>query len=107
MDEMTRAKTLSKTHAQGRDNRNAKAVPKTGRFLTGNNRSAILCFLLAAVTVALYSPVGGHRLSLSTITITSLQIPTFMWFVVEHDQVGIYVYRGGELASADLALPCS
>ena len=57
---MTRAKTLSKTHAQGRDNRNAKAVPKTGRFLTGNNRSAILCFLLAAVTVALYSPVIGH-----------------------------------------------
>jgi len=57
---MSRAKTLSKTRAQGRKKLNAKAPPRSARFLTGGNLNAVLGIVLAAVTVALYSPAGGY-----------------------------------------------
>ncbi len=57
---MSRAKTLSKTRAQGRKSPKAKAPPRTGPFLTGKNLNIVLSLLLGAVTVALYSPVIGH-----------------------------------------------
>jgi protein O-mannosyl-transferase len=56
---MSRAK-VSKTRAPSRESPNAKAPATTGRFLTGKNLNAVLSVLLAAVTVALYSPVIGH-----------------------------------------------
>ncbi len=52
---MSRAKTLAKTCAQTRKSPQPATPP--GTFLTGNKLNAILCVLLAAVTIALYSPV--------------------------------------------------
>ena len=57
---MSRARTLSKAHAQGRKRPNAKALPGAGPFLTGKNLTTVRCVLLAGLTVALYSPVIGH-----------------------------------------------
>ncbi len=57
---MSRAKTLSKTRAQVRKTPNSKALPRTGLSLDGKNLNAVLCLLLAGVTIALYSPVLGH-----------------------------------------------
>ncbi|MFZ1918221.1 MAG: tetratricopeptide repeat protein [Terriglobales bacterium] len=45
---MSRAKTAAKT------------LPGTGPFLAGTKLNAVLCVLLASVTIALYSPVIGH-----------------------------------------------
>jgi tetratricopeptide (TPR) repeat protein len=58
-DEMSR-KTLSKARAQIRKRPTSKTSSKTGPFLTGKNLNAVLCVLLAAVTIALYSPVVVH-----------------------------------------------
>src|ERR1039458_2851496 len=57
---MGRARTLSKTAAQVRKRPNSEAPPRTGLFLPGKNLNTVLCVLLAAVTIALYSPVIGH-----------------------------------------------
>ena len=55
---MSRTKNLSKTRAQAGHRPHPKALPRTGPSVTGQN--AILCAALAAVTIALYSPVIGH-----------------------------------------------
>jgi protein O-mannosyl-transferase len=60
LDEMSRGKTLSKTRAQIRKRPRPINPPRTVPFLSGNTLATILCFLLAAVTVALYSPVIGY-----------------------------------------------
>jgi len=52
---MSSGKTRSKT--QGGKQRDAK---NSSASLTSKNRNAILCVLLAAVTIALYSPVIGY-----------------------------------------------
>ena len=57
---MSRTNPVSKTRAQVRKTQNPRALPRTGPFLTGTNLNTILCALLAAVTIALYSPVLGH-----------------------------------------------
>jgi tetratricopeptide (TPR) repeat protein len=56
---MSRAKTLRKERAHGRKRAHAKALPKEP-YLAGRSLKAVLAVLLAAVTVALYSPVLGH-----------------------------------------------
>ncbi|MGB9236596.1 MAG: tetratricopeptide repeat protein [Terriglobales bacterium] len=56
---MSRSKAFSKTRAQGRKRGNTRALSRKP-FLTGKNLNAILCVLLATVTVALYSPVSRH-----------------------------------------------
>ena len=60
LDEMSRTKTLAKTRAQALKRPNPKKRPKTGPLLTGKRLNTALCVLLAAVTIALYSPVMGH-----------------------------------------------
>jgi protein O-mannosyl-transferase len=61
---MSRGQTLQKTRVAGRGKRNTKASPRSadvaGVFSTGKKLYAVLCLLLAAVTIALYSPVIGH-----------------------------------------------
>ena len=57
---MNRAKTLSKTRVQVRKRKNAEAIPETGPFPAGKNLTSVLCVLLVAATIALYSPVIGH-----------------------------------------------
>ncbi len=57
---MSRAQTLAKARAQARKKPKPGAPSGTGPFLTGNKLNAVLCVLLAAVTLALYSPVIGH-----------------------------------------------
>ncbi len=57
---MSRAKTISKTRAQSRKTPSPKALLRTRPFLAGYNLSAVLCLLLAGVTIALYCPVLGH-----------------------------------------------
>src|SRR5271156_5357889 len=57
---MSRAKTASKIHTQGRERPNARALPGAGPFPTSKTLNAVLCALLAAVTIALYGPVVGH-----------------------------------------------
>src|SRR5271154_5724095 len=57
---MSRAKTLAKARAESRGRPHTAAPARTGPSLTGKNLNAILCVLLAAVTIALYSPVIGH-----------------------------------------------
>ncbi len=57
---MSPAKTLSKTRAQSRTRANQRTRPNTGTLPSGKSLNAILCVLLAAVTIALYSPVIGH-----------------------------------------------
>ena len=60
VDEMSRAKTLRKIHAQARKKPRPQAVPSTGSFFTGKTLVALFCAALAAVTIALYSPVMEH-----------------------------------------------
>ena len=58
---MSRAKPLSKPCAQTRQRRNSKsAVRSTGPSGAAKKRNTVLCVLLAAATIALYSPVIGH-----------------------------------------------
>ena len=57
---MSRAQTLAKTRAQLRKRPKPKAAQLTGSLLTGKMRTALFCVLLAAATIALYSPVVGH-----------------------------------------------
>ncbi len=57
---MSRAQTVVKTRVQARKRPVAKAVPGTGPFLSGKSLNVVLCVLLVAVTLALYSPVIGH-----------------------------------------------
>src|ERR1700678_727499 len=57
---MRRAKTRSKTHAQARRGPDPKTLAVTGPFLTSQKLHAVLCVLLAGVTIALYSPAAGH-----------------------------------------------
>jgi tetratricopeptide (TPR) repeat protein len=56
---MSRAKTLSKRRTQDGKAPQAKTPPETGSLLTGNRLNTVLCVLLAAVTIVLYSPVTG------------------------------------------------
>jgi tetratricopeptide (TPR) repeat protein len=57
---MSRVQTVSKTRARGRNRPNRQGPAETGRFLTGKNLKIALCFLVAAGTIAIYSPVIGH-----------------------------------------------
>ncbi len=57
---MSRSKTLSRTHAQAGKRPKPKSPSAAGPFLAGKKLNAILCILLAAATIALYSPVRGH-----------------------------------------------
>src|ERR1039457_3633208 len=57
---MGRAKKRSKAPGQASKRSNTKALPRAGQFLTRNKLNAVLCVLLAGVTIALYSPVIGH-----------------------------------------------
>ncbi len=57
---MSRAKNPSKTCAQVGERPQPIAPPGTGPFLTGKKLNAVLCVLLAAATIALYSPVHGY-----------------------------------------------
>jgi tetratricopeptide (TPR) repeat protein len=57
---MSRAKTLSRTRVPARKRLYPKELPKTGPFVAGKKLNAILCLLLAAVTIALYGPVLEH-----------------------------------------------
>ena len=57
---MSRAQTLAKARAAKPQEAATKAPPRSGPFLTGKKLNAVLCVLLAAVTIALYSPVIGH-----------------------------------------------
>jgi tetratricopeptide (TPR) repeat protein len=54
---MGRAKTVAKTRIQSGKRPNPKARAGTAGFLTGKNLNIVLCVLLAAATLALYSPV--------------------------------------------------
>ncbi len=56
---MSRAKSVSKAHAQGRKTRPA-ILPEKGLFLTPTNLKILGCILLAGVTIGLYSPVLAH-----------------------------------------------
>lgn len=57
---MSRAKNFPKTRAQPRKKLIPKELPRTGAFLTGKKLNTLLCVLLAAATIALYSPVAGY-----------------------------------------------
>ncbi|MGB9235697.1 MAG: tetratricopeptide repeat protein [Terriglobales bacterium] len=57
---MSRAKNLSKTRAQLRKRPQPGTSPETARLLTGTKLKTLLGVLLAATTIALYSPVIGH-----------------------------------------------
>ncbi len=57
---MSRAQTLAKPRPQSRNKLGTKASSKKGPFLSGKTLIALLCILLAAATIALYSPVIGH-----------------------------------------------
>ncbi len=57
---MSRARTLSRTRAQAGKRPDPKTPAATGPFLDGKKLNAVLCVLLAAATIALYSPVRGH-----------------------------------------------
>jgi tetratricopeptide (TPR) repeat protein len=57
---MTRAKIFSKTRKRGGKRPNPRAPRKAGPFGTGRNLNTVLCFLLAGVTIALYTPIVGH-----------------------------------------------
>ncbi len=54
---MSRAQTLVKARAKNRRKLTNDAPPRTGPFLTGPKLNTIICFLLAAMTIAIYSPV--------------------------------------------------
>ena len=57
---MSRAKNPSKARAQVRNRPQPRELSKTGPSLTYKQLNTILCVLLAAVTIALYSPVVGY-----------------------------------------------
>ena len=57
---MSRAKTLRKAQAPGRGRPIPKSDSRTGSSLTSKNLDTVLCFLLAAVTIAIYSPIMGN-----------------------------------------------
>ncbi len=57
---MSRARTVAKTRIQSGKKPNPKTLPGTGPFLAGTKLNAALCVLLAAATIALYSPVVGY-----------------------------------------------
>ena len=57
---MSRTQTLSNTRAQGRKKQTQKGPAASGGFLAGRRLNALLCFLLAGTTIALYSPVLGY-----------------------------------------------
>ena len=57
---MSRAKTPSKTSSQIRKRPTPKKHSKTEPILSGNSLITVLCVLVAAATIALYSPVSGH-----------------------------------------------
>ncbi len=57
---MSRAQNLAKTRAASRRKLHTKAPPRSGPFFTGTKLKAVFCLLLAAVTIALYSPVIRH-----------------------------------------------
>ena len=57
---MSRAQKLAKARAQSRKRPNPKTSFGAGSFLTGKNLNAILCVLLAGVTIALYTSIMGH-----------------------------------------------
>ncbi len=57
---MSRTKTLARTRAQARKRPQPTTPPGTGPFPADNKLNAVLCILLAAVTIALYSPVIGY-----------------------------------------------
>ena len=56
---MSRPRNIAKTRAAGSKAPKPKSVG-TGASLSGNGPKALLCVLLAGVTMALYSPVLGH-----------------------------------------------
>ena len=55
---MSRAPTPAKARARKRPH---PGTPQAGPFLTGKKLNAVLCVLLAVATIALYSPVLGHK----------------------------------------------
>jgi tetratricopeptide (TPR) repeat protein len=57
---MGRSKPSSKQRLRSPKRPNLKASPVSKSFLGGKNLVAALCILLAALTIALYSPVMGH-----------------------------------------------
>jgi tetratricopeptide (TPR) repeat protein len=57
---VSRAQTLAKARAASRRKLQTTASPGTGPFLTGKKLKTVLCILLGAATIALYSPVIGH-----------------------------------------------
>src|ERR1700689_2202448 len=57
---MSRAQTQSKARAQGRKRPHPRTLPSTGPLLSGKALNTVFCVLLAAVTIALYSPVIGY-----------------------------------------------
>ena len=57
---MSRAQTLAKARAQARKRPQPKTRREAGPFLAGKKLNAVLCVLLAGVTIALYSPVFSH-----------------------------------------------
>jgi tetratricopeptide (TPR) repeat protein len=57
---MSRAKTPSKTSSQFRKRPTPKRHSRAEPFLTGKKLITVLCVLIAAATIALYSPVIGH-----------------------------------------------
>ncbi len=57
---MSRSKTLPKTRAQVRKSPKPQELPGTAPPLKGKTLNTSLCVLLAAVTIALYSPVFGY-----------------------------------------------
>jgi tetratricopeptide (TPR) repeat protein len=58
---MGRAKTVAKTRIQSGKRPNPKARAGTAGFLTRKNLNIVLCVLLAAATLALYSPVIDYQ----------------------------------------------
>ena len=57
---MSRTKTLAKTRAETRKRPKPKELSRTEPFLSGKKLITVLCVLVAAATIALYSPVSGH-----------------------------------------------
>ncbi len=57
---MSRTKTPSSPRAHARSQLNPSATASTGRLPTSKKLNTIICFLLAATTIALYSPVIRH-----------------------------------------------
>ena len=58
---MRRAKPAAKAREKIRQRPNSGAFSRTEPFLTAKNLNIVLCTLLAAVTIALYSPVIGYQ----------------------------------------------